>query len=54
MVRLIAAFEQFKAGTNSDWQLVFGGSDWHGAEAIHSAIKDLRALGYSVPGFCAG
>jgi glycosyltransferase involved in cell wall biosynthesis len=51
-VRLIAAFEQFKAETHSDWQLVFGGSDWHGAEAIHAAIKgspfagDIRCLGF--------
>src|SRR5579859_713930 len=34
-VALISAFEEFKAATHSDWQLVFGGSDWHGAEAIH-------------------
>src|SRR5262249_47444028 len=32
--------------------LVFGGSDWHGAEAIHAAIKhspfaaDIRCLGF--------
>jgi glycosyltransferase involved in cell wall biosynthesis len=51
-VPLIAAFEQFKMGTRSDWQLVFGGSDWHGAEAIHAAIKnssvaaDIRSLGF--------
>jgi glycosyltransferase involved in cell wall biosynthesis len=28
-VRLIEAFGRFKAETNSDWQLVLGGSDWH-------------------------
>jgi glycosyltransferase involved in cell wall biosynthesis len=50
--RLISAFEAFKAATHSDWQLVFGGSDWHGAEAIHAAIKtspvasDIRCLGF--------
>jgi glycosyltransferase involved in cell wall biosynthesis len=51
-VRLISAFEEFKAATHSDWQLIFGGSDWHGAEAIHAAIQrspvstDIRALGF--------
>ena len=51
-VPLIAAFENFKARTGSDWQLVFGGSDWHGAEAIHAAIRnsrfarDIRCLGF--------
>ncbi len=49
---LISAFENFKAKTRSDWQLVFGGSDWHGAEAIHRAIRnsrfaaDIRCLGF--------
>ena len=51
-VRLIQAFDQFKAATHSDWHLVFGGSDWHGAEAIHAAIekspnrKHIRPLGF--------
>jgi glycosyltransferase involved in cell wall biosynthesis len=51
-VRLIAAFNQFKAATQSDWLLAFGGSDWHGAEAIHAAAKaspyaaDIRQLGF--------
>jgi len=51
-VRLIQAFERFKAETRSSWQLVFAGSDWHGAEAIHEAIakssvrKDIRTLGF--------
>ncbi len=50
--RLIEAFNQFKAETHSDWQLVFGGSDWHGAPLIHAAIKrspvsrDIRCLGF--------
>lgn len=37
-VRLIQAFEQFKQ-QSSPWQLVFAGSDWTGAEAIHAAIQ---------------
>lgn len=51
-VRLITAFEMFKAATHSDWQLVFAGSDWHRAEAIHEAIsrsacaRDIRCLGF--------
>ncbi len=51
-LRLIAAFDQFKMATGSKWQLVFGGSDWHGSEAIHSAIQrsshhaDIRSLGF--------
>ncbi len=51
-VRLIEAFEKFKRETGSDRLLVLGGSDWHGAEAIHEAIsrsafKDsIRSLGF--------
>ncbi len=51
-VRLIAAFNEFKESTRSGWQLVFGGSDWHGAPAIHAAIKhspyrnDIHSLGF--------
>jgi glycosyltransferase involved in cell wall biosynthesis len=51
-VRLISAFNEFKSATRSDWQLVFGGSDWHGAQAIHAAArqspfaKDIRLLGF--------
>ena len=51
-LRLIEAFERFKSSGGSDWQLVFGGSDWHGAEVIHSAIQrsscrqDIRSLGF--------
>ena len=41
-VRLISAFEAFKTATGFDWQLVFGGSDWHGAETIHARIKKSR------------
>lgn len=51
-VRLIEAFNRFKAETKSHWQLVFGGSDWHGASAIRAAIAqspfrgDIRCLGF--------
>ena len=51
-VRLISAFNQFKSATRSDWQLVLGGSDWHGAEAIHAAARqspfasEIRLLGF--------
>jgi len=51
-VRLIAAFEQFKIATRSNWQLAFAGSDWHGADVIHAAIahspvaSDIRCLGF--------
>jgi glycosyltransferase involved in cell wall biosynthesis len=51
-VRLISAFNEFKAAIKSNWQLVLGGSDWNGAEAIHAAIKqspfaaDIRSLGF--------
>ncbi len=51
-VRLIAAFNQFKAATRSDWLLALGGSDWHGAAAIHAAARespfaaDIRFLGF--------
>jgi glycosyltransferase involved in cell wall biosynthesis len=51
-LRLISAFERFKSSTGSGWQLVFGGSDWHGAERIHEARErspyrqDVRSLGF--------
>jgi len=51
-VRLIEAFNQFKAATSSDWLLALGGSDWSGAEAIYAAAKvspyaaDIRFLGF--------
>ncbi len=50
--RLIEAFNRFKAETGSEWQLVFAGSDWHGAKTIHAAInqspfsRDIRSLGF--------
>jgi glycosyltransferase involved in cell wall biosynthesis len=51
-LRLISAFEAFKAATKSDWLLVFAGSDWHGAEVVHAAASrspfaaDIRSLGF--------
>ncbi len=51
-VRLIEAFNQFKSATKSDWLLALGGSEWHGAEAIHAAAAaspfkaDIRFLGF--------
>ena len=51
-VRLIQAFSWFKARTGSHWQLVLAGSDWHGAEAIHEAVRqssarnDIHCLGF--------
>ncbi len=49
---LIEAFDQFKTQTRSDWNLVFGGSDWHGSQAIHQAIEkspfrsEIHSLGF--------
>jgi glycosyltransferase involved in cell wall biosynthesis len=51
-VRLVSAFEEFKAATQSNWQLALAGGDWHGAEVIHQAIRksqfanDIRCLGF--------
>lgn len=51
-VRLIEAFDRFKAATGSDWLLVLGGADWHGAAAVHARIAgspfaaDIRRLGF--------
>ena len=51
-VRLIEAFTRFKAETGSPWLLALGGSDWHGAEAIHAAAAasscrdSIRFLGF--------
>ena len=38
-VRLLEAFDRYKKATDSPWQLVLGGSDWHGAETIHERIR---------------
>lgn len=51
-VRLIASFNEFKATVKSPWQLVFAGGNWHGADAIHSAVaqspfaSEIHALGF--------
>jgi glycosyltransferase involved in cell wall biosynthesis len=51
-VRLIEAFNRFKAATQSPWLLALGGSDWHGVEAIREAAArspfadDIRFLGF--------
>ena len=45
-VRLIEAFNQFKKETGSPWHLVFGGSDWHGAEEIHQQIRNSPFRGH--------
>jgi len=51
-VRLIEAFNRFKAETRSDWKLALGGSDWHGAEVVHAMIRqspfvrDIHCLGF--------
>lgn len=51
-LRLIRAFEQFKAATRLPWQLVLAGSDWHGAEAIHQAVRSSPAgADIRLPGF---
>ncbi len=49
---LIEAFNRFKASTDSEWLLVFAGSDWHGAEVIRGIAgaspfsKDIVFLGF--------
>lgn len=51
-VRLIEAFNAFKAATHSNHLLVLGGADWHGADAIHQAAErspfgsEIRRVGY--------
>ncbi len=51
-VRVIEAFNHFKTKTRSDNLLVFGGSDWFGADVIRAAAqqspfaKDIRFLGF--------
>lgn len=51
-VKLIRAFNRFKAASGSPWQLVLGGSDWHGAEHIHAEVRrspfnaDIHVLGF--------
>ena len=51
-LRLIEAFNQFRSDTKLPWQLLLAGSDWHGAEAIHAAIRRSPFAGDIVtPGF---
>ncbi|MCX6910664.1 MAG: glycosyltransferase family 1 protein [Verrucomicrobia bacterium] len=51
-VRVIEAFNCFKTATRSDNLLVFGGSDWHGADVIRATAQqspfasDIRFLGF--------
>jgi glycosyltransferase involved in cell wall biosynthesis len=51
-VRLIQSFNKLKQETNSNWNLVLGGADWNGAEAIHHAISaspfknDIKTIGF--------
>ncbi len=51
-VRVIEAFNRFKASAPSNQQLVFGGSDWFGADVIRATAqqspyaKDIRFLGF--------
>jgi glycosyltransferase involved in cell wall biosynthesis len=51
-VRLVEAFDRFKATTGSPWLLAFAGEDWHDAIAIHQAIqsspncRDIRCTGF--------
>ncbi len=53
-VRLIEAFERFKRTTGSDWQLVLGGGDWHGAGIIRQRARESRdAADIRLPGFVA-
>jgi len=50
--RLIAAFNQFKAETKSNWKLVLAGSDWQDAEVIHrAAAQSPFARDIRLPGF---
>lgn len=51
-LRLIEAFDRFKAETSSRWQLALAGADWHGADEIHAARArarfgaDIQCLGF--------
>ena len=51
-VRLIEAFNQFRATTPAEWDLVFAGCDWHGSEIVHDLANqspyrnDIRFLGF--------
>lgn len=51
-LRLLAAFDQFKARTGSPAQLILAGKDWTGAAKIHESARqspfsqDIRFLGF--------
>ncbi len=51
-LRLVEAFNAFKTETGSDWKLVLGGADWHGADVIHALVRqssfarDIRCPGF--------
>ncbi len=51
-VRLVEAFNRFKAETGLPWLLAFAGEDWNGATEIHQAIqnspnaRDIRRTGF--------
>lgn len=50
--RLISAFDQFRLAVKKEYQLVFVGSDWKGADFVHSKARyakfaeDIRFLGF--------
>jgi glycosyltransferase involved in cell wall biosynthesis len=51
-VRLIEAFNRFRATATTDWQLALVGSNWHGSDVIHATAqsspfsRDIRFLGF--------
>jgi len=55
-IRLLEAYNRFRLETKLPWQLVLAGSDWHGAEVIHAAVRrsafasDIRCLGFVLEG----
>jgi glycosyltransferase involved in cell wall biosynthesis len=52
-VRLVEAFDHFKAASGLPWLLAFAGENWSGAETIHQAIqnspnaRDIRCTGFA-------
>jgi len=51
-IRLIQAFNELKSERPTNWRLVLAGSDWRGADAIHSAVRqspfanEINCLGF--------
>lgn len=51
-LRLIEAFSRFRVAAKTDWQLALVGSDWRGADTVHSKANtsgftsDIRFLGF--------